>query len=303
MRVMVTGAAGFVGSHLVAALRDRGDDVVAVDAFTDYYDPQRKRANAVGLDVVELDLARDPIALDGVAAVLHLAGQPGTRSFGEVFASYLERNVLATQRLFEAAAAATVPVVWASSSSVYGDAERYPTPESLVPRPNNPYGVTKLACEQLHETYARLAGLHAVALRYFTVYGPRQRPDMAFARAVEALVTGGRFEVYGDGSQSRSWTYVGDVVEATIAALTAPPGIYNVGGGEEATLRDALELLQEIAGRRLDVCYGPPATGDMRRTAADSTRLEAATGWRARTPLSDGLAAHWAWAAASLGAG
>lgn len=303
MRLMVTGAAGFIGSHLAAALRARGDDVVAIDAFTDYYDTSRKRANAEGLDVVELDLARDAFSLDGIEAIVHLAGQPGTRSFGEVFRAYLERNVLATQRVFEAAAAASVPVVWASSSSVYGDAERYPTPETLTPRPNNPYGVTKLACEQLHETYARIAGLHAVALRFFTVYGPRQRPDMAFARAVEALARGTRFEVYGDGSQSRSWTYVGDVVEATIAALDAPAGVYNVGGGEEATLREALDLLQEIAGRSLDVTYGPGATGDMRRTAADTERFESATGWRARTPLRDGLAAHWAWAAASLGAG
>jgi UDP-glucuronate 4-epimerase len=207
-----------------------------------------------------------------------------------------------TQRVFEAAAAAGIPVVWASSSSVYGDAERYPTPEDVTPRPNNPYGITKLACEHLHETYTRELGLRATGLRYFTVYGPRQRPDMAFARVVEALALGRPFELYGDGTQSRSFTYVGDVVEATVAALAAEPGIYNVGGGEEATMRDALTALEEIAGRPLDLTYGPAATGDMRRTRADTTRFERATGWRAKTALHDGLAAHWAWAAARVGA-
>ncbi len=252
--------------------------------------------------MLELDLARDPVELAGLDAVFHLAGQPGTRSFGAVFPTYLERNVLVTQRVFEAAVEAAVPVVWASSSSVYGDAERYPTPEDATPRPNNPYGITKLACEHLHETYARQFGLRAVGLRYFTVYGPRQRPDMAFARVVDALAEGRPFEVFGDGTQSRSFTYVADVVEATVAALSAEPGIYNVGGGEEATLRDALDLLQDISGRHLDVTYAAAATGDMRRTRADTTRFEQATGWRARTPLRDGLAAHWAWAAARVGA-
>ncbi len=164
--------------------------------------------------------------------------------------------------MFEAAASAGVKVVWASSSSIYGDAERYPTPEETPPRPNSPYGVTKLACEHLAAAYERSFGLRAVALRYFTVYGPRQRPDMAFARVVDALARGGSFEVYGDGLQSRSFTFVGDVVAATIAAMEAPDGaVYNVGGGEEATMREALGLLERIAGRPLELRYGPPATG------------------------------------------
>jgi UDP-glucuronate 4-epimerase len=193
-----------------------------------------------------------------------------------------------------------VKVVWASSSSVYGDAERYPTSEDVAPRPNNPYGATKLGCEHLHDTYARVFGLQAVGLRYFTVYGPRQRPDMAFARIVDALARDQEFEVYGDGSQSRSFTYVADVVEATARALEAPDGIYNVGGGDEATLREALELLEEISGRPLRVSYGPPQTGDMQRTKADTSRIESAVGWQPNTPLRDGLAAHWRWASAKV---
>src|SRR5215207_11049851 len=178
MRYVVTGAAGFIGSHLGDALRAAGHEVVGVDAFTDYYDPALKEENARGLDVRRLDLAEDELDLGGVDGVFHLAGQPGVRSFGDVFELYLRRNVLATQRVFEAAAAAGVRVVFASSSSVYGEAERYPTPEEAVPQPISSYGITKLACEQLAHAIARGQGLDAVLLRYFTVYGPRQRPDM-----------------------------------------------------------------------------------------------------------------------------
>jgi nucleoside-diphosphate-sugar epimerase len=300
---LVTGAAGFIGSHLVEALLGGGHEVVGVDSFSDYYDPALKERNAAetGGEVLRLDLARDEIELAGFDAVFHLAGQPGVRSFGAAFPDYLRDNPLASQRVFEAAAAAGVRVVYASSSSVYGDAERYPTPEETAPRPSSPYGVTKLATEHLAAAYARSFGLEAVGLRYFTVYGPRQRPDMAFARIVDALARGGSFEVYGDGSQSRSFTYVSDVVDATIRALEAPPGsIYNVGGGEEASLREAVELLESIAGRPLDVVYGPPAPGDTRRTCADTTKIERELGWRATTPLRRGLGAHWEWAISTL---
>jgi nucleoside-diphosphate-sugar epimerase len=302
MRYAVTGAAGFIGSHLAETLAARGHEVVGFDSFTDYYDPALKEENARSLDVRRVDLGSDPIDFAGVDAVFHLAGQPGARSFGHVFPDYLWRNLLATQRVFEAAVDVDVPVVWASSSSVYGDAERYPTPEDVVPRPNNPYGVTKLSCEHLHETYERLFGLRAVALRYFTVYGPRQRPDMAFARMVAAAAQDEEFELYGDGTQSRSFTYVADVVEATIRALDAPAGVYNVGGGEEATMREALQLLGEVAGRPVRVRYGPPQTGDMHRTRADTARIEQAIGWRATTPLREGLSAHLSWASARVGA-
>jgi len=299
VRYAVTGAAGFIGSHLAEALLAAGHDVLAIDCFTDYYDVARKEENARELDVQVLDLAEDELDFSGLDGVFHLAGQPGARSFGDVFPLYLRRNVLATQRVFEAAVAAGVKVVWASSSSVYGDAERYPTPEDAAPRPNNPYGITKLTCESLHDAYARVFGLEAVGLRYFTVYGPRQRPDMAFARIVEALASGGRFELFGN--TSRSFTYVGDVVEATIAALRAQPGVYNVGGGDEATMLEAIALLEEISGRRLVLTDGPPQVGDMKRTKADTTRIEQEIGWRASTPLREGLARHWEWASARVG--
>ena len=298
MRYVVTGAAGFIGSHLSEALTAAGHDVVGLDCFTDYYDVARKEENARKLDVRRVDLAEDELDFAGFDGVFHLAGQPGARSFGDVFPTYLRRNVLATQRVFEAAVAAGVKVVWASSSSVYGDAESYPTPEDVAPRPNNPYGVTKLACEQLHDTYARVFGLEAVALRYFTVYGPRQRPDMAFARIVEALVSGGTFELYAN--TSRSFTYVADVVEATIAALGATPGVYNVGGGDAATMHEAIALLEQVAGRPLTVADGRPQTGDMQRTMADTARIERELGWRPSTPLSEGLARHWEWASAKV---
>jgi nucleoside-diphosphate-sugar epimerase len=300
VRYVVTGAAGFIGSHLSEALTAAGHEVVGLDCFTDYYDVTLKEENARGLDVRRVDLAEDEVDFAGFDGVFHLAGQPGARSFGDVFPTYLRRNVLATQRVFEAAVAAGVKVVWASSSSVYGDAERYPTSEDVSPRPNNPYGVTKLACEQLHDTYARVFGLQAVGLRYFTVYGPRQRPDMAFARVVDALAQDRSFEVYGDGSQSRSFTYVADVVDATVRAIGASPGLYNVGGGDEATLREALELLESLAGRPLRISYGPPQTGDMQRSKADTARIERELGWRPSTPLSEGLAGHWAWASAKV---
>jgi UDP-glucuronate 4-epimerase len=299
MRYAVTGAAGFIGSQLAEALVEQGHDVLAIDCFTDYYDVARKEENARDLEVHRLDLAEDEIDFSGLDGVFHLAGQPGARSFGDVFPLYLRRNVLATQRVFEAAVAAGVKVVWASSSSLYGDAERYPTPEDATPRPNNPYGITKLTCESLHDAYARVFGLQAVALRYFTVYGPRQRPDMAFARIVEALASGETFELYGN--TSRSFTYVADVVEATIAALGATPGVYNVGGGEEATMREAIAVVEEVAGRPLRIVEGTPQVGDMKRTKADTTRIELELGWRATTPLREGLSRHWQWASARVG--
>ena len=301
MKYLVTGAAGFIGSHLGETLGRAGHAVVGIDAFTDYYDPELKERNAAALDVRRLDLAEDELDFSGFDGVFHLAGQPGVRSFGEIFPVYVRQNVLASQRVFEAAAAAGVRVVFASSSSVYGETERYPTAEDVPPRPLSPYGITKLTSEHLARAYAHSFDLDAVVLRYFNAYGPRQRPDMAFPRILESLTEGRPFTLYGDGEQSRSFTYVADVVEATVLAMerAAPGSVYNVGGGEEATLNETIALLERIAGRNLDVRREAAVPGDQRRTKADTTRIEADLGWSPRTSLEEGLRAQWEWAGVS----
>jgi UDP-glucuronate 4-epimerase len=304
MRYLVTGAAGFIGSHLAEALQAAGHEVVGIDSFTDYYDRAVKERNAAELDVLRLDLARDELDFAGWDGIFHLAGQPGVRSFGEVFELYLRRNVLATQRVLEAAAEAGVRVVFASSSSVYGEAERYPTPEDTPPRPLSPYGITKLACEHLARAYGRSFGLEAVVLRYFNAYGPRQRPDMAFTRVVLALAEGRPFTLFGDGEQSRSFTYVADVVSATTAAMerASAGDVLNVGGGEEATMNDAIARLEAIAGRTLELHRDAAVPGDQRRTKADTTRIREALGWEPQTSLDEGLEAEWAWAESRIAA-
>jgi UDP-glucuronate 4-epimerase len=283
--------------------------VLGVDAFTDYYQREVKESNIrsaqkdVAFSIVEADLAGDSIAplLDGIDGVFHLAAQPGVRgSWGDTFDVYLRDNVFATQRLFEAAARSGVRIVFASTSSVYGNAESYPTHEEMLPRPVSPYGVTKLACESLARTYAECFGLEAIVLRYFTVYGPRQRPDMAFARIISALLGETPFPVYGTGDQSRDFTYVGDAAEATVAAMADGHAgtTYNVGGGSETTLREVIALVERLAGRDLTVRYEPAAAGDVRRTAADTTRIRSELGWRPQTSLADGLESQLAAAGA-----
>jgi UDP-glucuronate 4-epimerase len=305
MRYVVTGAAGFIGSTLAGRLVEAGHEVVGVDCFTDHYDPAEKEENARGLDVRRLDLAEEDIDLGAVDGVFHLAAQAGVRSFGDEFLLHVRRNLVATQRVLESAARAGVRVVFASSSSVYGEAEAYPTPEDTPPSPISPYGITKLGCEHLVRAYAVAFDLDAVVLRYFTVYGRRQRPDMFFRRACEALRAGGTFEIYGSGRQSRSFTYVDDAVTATIAAMeSAPAGaVYNVGGGDEASMLEAIALLEGVSGRKLDVRHLGSAKGDVSRTKADVARIRAALGWEPRTPLAAGLAAMWSWASARVAAG
>jgi UDP-glucuronate 4-epimerase len=303
---VVTGCAGFIGSHLSEALLDRGDDVIGIDAFTDYYPRELKEANLQhltgrpGFVFIEEDLVRAPIeALAmGTNGIFHLAAQPGVRgSWGATFQVYAHDNLLASQHVFEAATGAGVRVVFASSSSIYGNAEAYPTTEDTPPSPVSPYGVTKLCCEHLAGAYAESKDLDYIALRYFTVYGPRQRPDMALCRIATALADGGRFEVYGSGEQSRDVTYVEDAVRATIATMEAAPSgaVYNVGGGSETSLREIIQIAESVTGRSLDAHYGSPAVGDVRRTAADTSRIYADVGWSPMTALEDGIASQLAW--------
>ena len=304
MRYLVTGAAGFIGSQLLRTLLERGHEATGWDAYTDYYDPALKEENARDLPVARVDIAEDELDLEGLDGVFHLAGQPGVASFGDVFPVYVRQNVLASRRLFEAAAAAGTRVVFASSSSVYGDAAAYPTPEDMVPRPISPYGITKLACEHLARAYATEFGLDVVTVRYFTIYGPRQRPDMAFTRMVSCLAEGRPFDLYGDGSQSRSFTYVDDAVEATIAAMERGSGgtTYNVGGGTEVSMLEAIETLGRVSGRRLELVRRPRREGDASRTAADTSRIRADLDWEPVTGFEEGLEAQWRWAAARVAA-
>ncbi len=309
-RYLVTGCAGFIGSHLTQALAGGGCSVVGVDAFKDNYPRWIKERNLEqcgggdgDVSFAELDLAEQPLGdlLEGVDGIFHLAARPGVRtSWGATFDVYLRDNLLATQRVFEAAVDRGIRVVYASSSSVYGQAESYPLREDAKPVPVSPYGVSKLACEALAGAYALSLGLDAVGMRYFSVYGPRQRPDMAFAAVFECLARRLPFRMFGTGGQMRDFTYVGDVVDATLSAMRQAPagGIYNVGGGSEVSLRESMAMCEEIVGHRLEVEQLGPGTGDARRTLADFAHAEEDLGWTPKTKLEDGLRAQAECAAA-----
>jgi UDP-glucuronate 4-epimerase len=288
-RHVVTGCAGFIGGHLVQALLARGDEVVGIDADL------RGARGGDGLALVQGDLAVLDLApvLADADGVFHLAGRPGVRgSWGDAFAAYAHDNLVATQRVFEAAARAGVRVVWASSSSVYGDGD-----PGGPPRPISPYGVTKLACESLAAAYAGSQGLADVALRLFTVYGPRQRPDMALARVVAALAGDGRFTVYGSGRQTRDLTYVDDAVRAALLAMERgrPGAAYYVGGGASVSLAEALATAERLSGRRLRLTHGEERPGDMRATRADVRAARDELGWEPEVSFEEGLAAHLEW--------
>lgn len=305
MRCVVTGAAGFIGSHLCERLLALGHQVTGIDAFIPYYPRQIKEGNrkgaaaAPGYRFVEADLRRDPLhdALDGAEVVFHLAAMPGLAESWIDFDGYASCNIQATQRLLEAVCrlpARPFKIIYASTSSVYG---RFASGDETLPtRPISPYGVTKLAAEHLCRAYSEAHGLPTVALRYFSVYGPRQRPDMAYHVFMKALLYGQPIALYGDGQQVRGNTYVADCVEATIAAIEALPGeVYNVGGGEAVTMLDLLEKIQHLTGRQFKVRREPARPGDQRHTFADTSKLHRHLGWQAKTSLAEGLAQQWQW--------
>jgi nucleoside-diphosphate-sugar epimerase len=301
---MVTGCAGFLGSHLCEALLASGHAVTGVDCFTGFYARELKEQNvarmrsAPGFRLVEADIAEAPLAplLDDVDVVFHLAAQAGVRtSFGDGFGDYLHHNVQGTQRLLEDVAGGNLRAfVYASSSSVYGDQHVYPVAEDAPLRPLSPYGATKVITEQLAGAFWRSHGVPVVGLRYFTVYGPRQRPDMAFSRFLSRAVEGQPLPVVGDGRQVREFTYVEDVVAATVAAADRgrQGAVYNIGGGQPVSVLEAVALLEDLLDRPLSLEYLEGGRGDPRRTEADITRAKRDLGYKPAMPLADGLAAH-----------
>jgi nucleoside-diphosphate-sugar epimerase len=307
MKALVTGGAGFIGSHLSERLLSEGAAVVAIDCFTDYYPRAIKERNLSGLvghagyrfvedalGAVNLDTL-----LDGVTHVFHLAAQAGVRkSWGSDFTTYTTLNVDATQRLLEACVGRPIErVVYASSSSVYGDDAPLPMREDFKPQPVSPYGVTKLAAEHLCHLYFVNYQVPTVSLRYFTVYGPRQRPDMGFHRFFSAVLDGQPVAQYGDGLQTRDFTFVADAVTATATAAVrgVPGGVYNIGGGSRVSLRDVFALIGQVAGRPVVIDQQPPQKGDMRDTYADTTRARADMGFAPTVNLEQGLRAMFTW--------
>ena len=308
--MLVTGAAGFIGSHLVDRLLAEGREVVGVDAFTSYYSRRTKERNledALGHDrfrLVEgdlLDLDLEAL-LEGVGHVAHLAAEPGVRrSWGRNFPRYVARNVVATERLLDAAGTAgNTKVVYASSSSVYGSDPGYPVDEGHERSPASPYALSKLSAEEVVGLYGRERNVQGTVLRYFTVYGPRQRPEMALSRFLFSALRERPVDVFGDGGQRRDMTFVSDAVEATVAALGAPAGVYNVGGGTRATVDDMIQAVKQVTGASFEVRYGPEAEGDVRSTWADSSLAERVLGYRPRVGLEEGVAAQAEWAARAL---
>lgn len=306
-RVLVTGAAGFIGSHLTDALLARGYDVVGVDNFLGNYDRVVKESNLTAalksprFLFRELDLSLAPLEplVDEVDAVYHLAARPGVRdSWGEHYQEYLAHNVLATQRLLEALRAHPLkPLVLASSSSVYGDALKLPVNEKAIPAPVSPYGASKLAAEDLVHLYAQSYGLDPTILRFFTVYGPRQRPDMAIHKFVRAVAAGRTITLYGDDRDRRDFTYVADVVAAALAIVERGirGGCYNVASGRTVPLADVVAMVEAAVGKKAKVERAPHQRGDVHATHGDIAALKRAVGYEPATPLAEGIAAEAAW--------
>ena len=306
---IVTGAAGFIGSHLAETLLKKGEEVIGIDEFNDYYDPFFKNKNVsflksydnfklIEADIQFLDWNS---LLQDVDVVYHQAAQAGVRaSWGQGFRFYTERNISATQALLEAAKDAKnlKRLVYASTSSVYGDAETLPTSELVCPKPVSPYGITKLAAERLCGLYHKNFGVPFVALRYFTVYGPRQRPDMAFHKFYKAVIEDEAIPVYGDGLQTRDFTFVSDAVAANLAAATVEDAvgeIFNIGGGSRVVLKEVLETMEEIVGKPIKRNHIEKAMGDARHTAADVSKAKKILGYQPSISLREGLTREWEW--------
>lgn len=307
MKALVTGAAGFIGSHLCEYLVDKGLKVAGIDNFMDYYPRSIKESNIAELEknqsfefveasLLEVDLAK---LLEGVEVVFHQSAQAGVRaSWGDSFKIYSDNNILATQMLLEACRNSPVKkFVYASSSSVYGDTKDLPMRESSLPYPVSPYGVSKLAAEHLCCLYHKNFGVPSASLRYFTVYGPRQRPDMAFHRFFKWALEDKPFEVYGDGEQSRDFTHVSDIVEANwLAFKEAPPGeVFNIGGGSRVTLNEVIETVRQITGRDIKVNYNEVQKGDVRHTMADMTKAKEKLGYKPKVSIYEGLKTEYEW--------
>lgn len=313
MKALVTGAAGFIGSSIVKRLLEEDFDVVGIDSITDYYDRDLKVANIKrnvnsGFEFLERDLndVDLPGVLEGVHYVFHQAGQPGVRkSWGSDFDIYTRENVQSTQRLLEAAKDSTSlqRLVYASSSSVYGNAERYPTSELDRPQPVSPYGVTKLAAEHLCSLYASNFGVPTTSLRYFTVYGPRQRPDMAFTRFLKAAELGEELPLYGTGGQIRDFTFIDDVVEANFRAATTgttPGAVYNVAGGSNVSMNDVLDIIEGLVDLPLRVNRSSAVAGDVWRTGGATERIAADLDWSPTVSIEAGIEAQLEWVRSTL---
>ena len=308
MRVVVTGVGGFIGSHTAEALLSNGHTVTGIDCFVPTYSRAIKDRNlhpclqAGGFDFIPADLRTDDLRpiLEDADAVMHLAAQPGVRSsWGTGFLDYATHNVVATQRLLEASTAVGISrFVYASSSSIYGNATSYPSRTDAVPQPYSPYGVTKLAAEHLSSAYGQNFGLPVISLRYFTVYGPRQRPDMAINRLINAGLTGDAFELYGDGEQVREFTFVDDVVRANVAALEAdaPPGcVANISSGEPSSMNQVISLVTRALDMEVNVVRNVRASGDVRRTGGDISSAKAILDWSPTTGLEVGVRRQVRW--------
>lgn len=312
MRCLITGAAGFVGSHLAERLLADGHEVVGLDAFIDYYPREMKEHNLEGarawnnFSFIEGDITqvRLPALLDGVDWIFHQAAQAGVRaSWGRSFARYADCNVLATQLLLDAALEQgnIKRFVYASSSSVYGDTDALPVRETISLRPTSPYGVTKLAAENLCTLYHINFGLPTVSLRYFTVYGPRQRPDMAFHRFSKSIIEHQPIVIYGDGQQTRDFTFISDVVEANVRAALSPTAageVMNIAGGSRVHLHQVMQFLREISDMPMQVTFDDRQHGDVGHTFADTTLAQQHLEYRPRVGLRDGLAQEFEYIAA-----